>query len=108
MTRRQLCDIEREGINYDQIVILSPIRFQNSASNLLTGTPVTLDPYNRKQAVFFSTIHSFKGLESSVVILTDIDTLTDEARMNILYVGMTRAKSALYILAQEKVAKLLR
>lgn len=100
--------LEREGINYDQIVILSPIRFQNSASNLLTGTPVTLDPNNRKQAVFFSTIHSFKGLESPVVILTDIDTLTDEARMNILYVGMTRAKSALYILAQEKVAKLLR
>ena len=47
-------------------------------------------------------------MESPVVILTDIVSLDDDAHMNILYVGMTRAKSALYILAQEKTAKLLR
>ena len=100
--------LRREGIDVGQITLLSPIRFRNSASSLITGTPVSPDVADRGKAVFFSTIHSFKGLESPVVILTDIDTLADEARMNILYVGMTRAKSALYILAQEKIANQLR
>ena len=103
-----LRNLHREGIPYNQIVVLSPIRLQNAAGSLITETPVTSDPNEKDRAVFSSTIHSFKGLESPVVILTDIDTLSDEARMNILYVGMTRAKSALYILAQEKVAKQLR
>ena len=100
--------LRREGIDVGQITLLSPIRFRNSASSLITGTPVSPDAADREKAVFFSTIHGFKGLESPVVILTDIDTLADEARMNILYVGMTRAKSALYILAQEKIANQLR
>ena len=100
--------LQREGISYNQIVILSPFRLQNAVCSLVTATPVTSDPNEKNKAVFASTIHSFKGLESPVVILTDIDSLTDEIRRNILYVGMTRAKSALYILAQEKVARQLR
>jgi superfamily I DNA/RNA helicase len=95
----------REGIKSEQIVILSPIRYSNSAASLITECVVSELPVNN--AVFYSTIHGFKGLESPVIILTDIDNLTDDARMNILYVGMTRAKSALYILAQEKTAKQL-
>lgn len=100
--------LDREGVTREQIVILSPTRFQNSVASLIENTPITNSINDRESAVFFSTIHSFKGLESPVVILTDIDSLSDEKRMNVLYVGMTRAKSALYILAQEKAAKLLR
>ena len=95
----------REGIKPEQIAILSPIRFSNSAASMVTECVVSEQPGNN--TVFYSTIHGFKGLESPVIILTDIDNLADEARMNILYVGMTRAKSALYILAQEKTAKQL-
>ncbi len=98
----------REGIPFEHITILSMIRFQNSACSLVTGTPVTTDSARKKEAVYFSTIQGFKGLESPVVILTDIDTLSEEVKMNILYVGMTRAKSALYILAKEEAAKQLR
>ena len=95
----------REGIESKQIAILSPIRFSNSAARLITEYGIS-ERYGGN-TVFYSTIHGFKGLESPVVILTDIDNLTDEARMNVLYVGMTRAKSALYILAHEKTAKQL-
>lgn len=95
----------REGIESKQIAILSPIRFSNSAASLITEYGIS-ERYGGN-TVFYSTIHGFKGLESPVVILTDIDNLTDEARMNVLYVGMTRAKSALYILAHEKTAKQL-
>ena len=100
--------LKREGIASDQIVILSTQRFQNSAASLVTETVISTGADRPKESVFFSTVHSFKGMESPVVILTDIVSLEDDAHMNILYVGMTRAKSALYILAQEKTAKLLR
>lgn len=95
----------REGVAPEQIVILSTIRFSNSAASMVTEFKISDRRDSGKETIFFSTIHSFKGLESPVVILSDIDNLTDEARMNILYVGMTRAKSALYILTHEKTAK---
>lgn len=97
----------REGIEPQQITILSPIRFSNSAASLVTECEVSEKQRSGENNIYYSTIHGFKGLESPVVILTDIDNLTDDARMNILYVGMTRAKSALYILVHEKTAKQL-
>ena len=97
----------REGIEPGQITVLSPIRFSNSAASMLAEYEISERQGDKKGAIFYSTIHGFKGLESPVIILTDIDNLSDEARMNILYVGMTRAKSALYILAHEKTAKQL-
>lgn len=99
--------LSREGIQPKQIAILSPVRFSNSAASLVTEYEITEEHDAKGNGCFYSTIQGFKGLESSVVILTDIDNLTDDARMNILYVGMTRAKSALYILAHEKTAKQL-
>ena len=95
----------REGVEPGQISVLSPIRFSNSAASLVTECQIS--EAHEDNAIFYSTIHGFKGLESPVIILTDIDNLSDEARMNVLYVGMTRAKSALYILAHEKTAKQL-
>ena len=95
----------REGILPEQIVILSPVRFDNSVCGLVTGIPISRDPDSRKGSVLFSTIQGFKGLESSVVILTDIHQLSEEQQMKNLYVGMTRAKSKLYVLVQEKDAK---
>ena len=100
--------LEREGVHPEQIAILSPVRYQNSAASLISNSLITTVISERKSAVYFSTVHSFKGLESPVVVLTDIDSLDNDLRMNILYVGMTRAKSALYILAQEKAARQLR
>lgn len=97
----------RDGIKGESIVILSPVRFQKSAAALVTETPIS-DTAGAGDAVLFSTIHGFKGMESTVVILTDIDSLESEERMNLLYVGMTRAKHLLYILAQEKAAMKLR
>lgn len=43
------------------------------------------------------TIQGFKGLESDVVILVGIDK-TAFNRTELLYVGATRAKAALYLL----------
>ena len=95
--------LKDEGIEQEDITILSPVRFDYSATSSVTDYLVTTQIENRKEAIYFSTIQGFKGLESPVVVLTDISDLSSEERKNLLYVGMTRAKSALYILAKEDV-----
>lgn len=54
-------------------------------------------------AISASTISGFKGLENEIIILTDLpplDPLTDWGRA-VLYVGMTRARSKLFMLVDE-------
>ncbi len=53
----------------------------------------------------FSTIHGFKGLENSYIILTDIHRISDDEFRSLLYVGMSRAKVGLIILMDERARK---
>ncbi|WP_205960680.1 ATP-binding domain-containing protein [Ramlibacter rhizophilus] len=43
------------------------------------------------------TVQRFKGLESPVVILWGIDGVAAQGRQELLYVGMSRAKSILLV-----------
>lgn len=52
--------------------------------------------------ITFSTIHGFKGLENSYIILTDIDRISNDEFKSLLYVGMSRAKVGLIILINER------
>ena len=47
-----------------------------------------------------STVFKFKGMESHVVVLTDVDTLATARDRRKAYVGMTRAKYDLFVLGQ--------
>lgn len=96
----------KEQIPFDDIVILSASRFDGSVASDLT-IPVSTERKNRKGKLLFSTIHSFKGLESPIVILVDFDNLNYDQRMNLLYVGMTRARSALYMVVSDKARQTL-
>ena len=53
-----------------------------------------------KTTVLIDTIQRFKGLESPVVILWGLDTIDLSKRQELLYVGMSRAKSLLIIVGQ--------
>ena len=54
-----------------------------------------------------STVFKFKGMESHVVILTDVDALTTTRDRRKAYVGMTRAKYDLYVLGQPEALALI-
>ncbi|PJF27182.1 MAG: hypothetical protein CUN52_14885, partial [Phototrophicales bacterium] len=43
-------------------------------------------------------IYSYKGLESSVVILTELDKAKDEVRDILIYVGISRAKNHVIVI----------
>ena len=96
----------KEQIRLDDIAMLSCSRFEKSVACEIS-VPVSTDRKNREGKVLFSTIHSFKGLESPIVLLVDFDSLDYDQRMNLLYVGMTRARSGLYLVVSDKARQTL-
>ena len=96
--------LEREGVSKSEITVLSPLTFKNSVAMQLDSV---ISATRSDKHIFFSTIQAFKGLESPVIILTDIESLDRESQKHLLYVGMTRAKTLLYILANKTVSKYL-
>ena len=101
----------RDGVPVDDIVVLSPRRLENSALGSIeqiSGIPIadcsrSLD--TGQGCLRFSTIHSFKGLESNVTVIVDVDEVDDERSQSLLYVGMSRARGLLILLVHEKARR---
>lgn len=101
-----LHDLQRDGVTADQIVVLSPLRFENSVANRVRngGFPivdVTEAGLSTPRAVSFATVQAFKGMEARVVVLTDLRGIEDSDRQSLLYVAMSRARTALVMLVHE-------
>ncbi|WP_241302169.1 nuclease-related domain-containing DEAD/DEAH box helicase [Burkholderia stabilis] len=59
---------------------------------------------NSAQAiVHYGSVYAYKGMESPVVILTDVEELDGDQAAALLYVGMTRARLALHVLMNERL-----
>jgi len=85
----------------EDVVILSPVRNPLAINDLPVGDPwlKNLSPRRQPGKSWYTTIHGFKGLESPVVILIEIEDIISEAGKSLLYIGMTRATERLFILA---------
>lgn len=85
----------------NDIMILSTRAFENSILVRVldrVGHKIEkFDPYRQsgRDTICFSTIHAFKGLDTKVAILIDIESLEREEDKRLLYVGLTRARSLL-------------
>jgi superfamily I DNA/RNA helicase len=86
------------GYEYSDIVILS-LKTENdsifSTINKISGIPITRERTN--SSVLFTTASKFKGLESRVIIITDIDEscFADEEKKRLFYVACSRATQRL-------------
>jgi len=88
------------------VVILSRYRLEQSAAASLTNTAgFRIQPADapalanaRKPTFFFATAQAFKGMESKIVVLCDVDRIEDEEDRSLLYVAMSRARSLLTVL----------
>ena len=107
-----LQSLVKERIPVDNIMLLSPLRLENSSLagvDRILGFPVIDVAHGmtsiRLDALKFSTIHSFKGLESQVVIILDIDAVDGEQSQSLLYVAMSRARSLLILMINERSRK---
>jgi hypothetical protein len=96
-----------EGIAPNDVVILSPRRLDSSSLGGVTEIgglalrDASADQRIGDKAIAFSTIHAFKGLESAVVIVIDIEQVDSEEMRSLLYVGMSRARSLLVLMIKE-------
>ena len=97
----------RDGVNASEIVILSPVRRESSCVRFVEDYTIADSNHAGKNELRFCTIQGFKGLESPVIIITDVENVFGSAYLNLLYVGITRARGALYIFASEHAYKKL-
>lgn len=100
-----------DGIQPSDIVLLSPKSWDMSVASRL-GAVRNISIVNvpaasqlPPRAIHWSTIHAFKGMESPVVMIVDLDLADQVARQSLLYVAMSRARSHLVLLANESLRK---
>jgi superfamily I DNA/RNA helicase len=55
-----------------------------------------------EDSITFSTIQAYKGLENTVIIMTDVESFDHE---QLMYVGLSRARSGLFILESNEARK---
>ncbi len=96
----------REKIPLNEITILTPLSRRNSnlwLSDGFRGVRYTDQLPTRPDQVHCNTIHAFKGLESSVVILAEVDQWSNRPKDldPLLYVACSRAKNHLVVLLPE-------
>ena len=99
-------NLVQEGISIENVVVLSPRRLENSALarvDNISGYPVTdrLWECGEAPSLQFATVHAFKGMESQVVIVVDIDALKGVEPESNLYVAMSRARSLLILMVNQ-------
>lgn len=104
----ELKKISDEGIPFNEMVILSPKKFENSCSKTLSFYPIkeikTAKEVCEIQKYFgFATVRSYKGMEANYILITDIEDLSSEVAKSLLYVGMTRARYGLILLISEAI-----
>lgn len=80
----------------ENIVLLSIKSDSKSIANRLKSSVYKPEKYSMSKSgdkvLRYSSVQAFKGLESPVIILTDIDSIKTDYDKSILYVGMSRAK----------------
>jgi nuclease-like protein/UvrD-like helicase family protein/AAA domain-containing protein len=96
--------LRESGQKVSEVVILGPRRRETS----LVGNTPSIGGWAirdlaeaRPGDVAYSTIHAFKGLERSVVIIIDAEAASVDESDALLYVAMSRARLRLFILAPQ-------
>jgi hypothetical protein len=94
-----------EGLGGAEIAVLSP-----RADRSCLAAQVTKEPWrSRLRArcestggqIPYASIHAFKGLEASAVVVTDVEHLAGDVAVDLFYVAVTRALHRLTILVHE-------
>lgn len=94
--------IHQEGLAPSDIVVLSPVGQQRSVipeGYTIGNLKLSWGETASQQTVCCSTIHGYKGLESPVVILCELEKAYAGKRDELLYVGMSRARNHLVVVS---------
>lgn len=103
---RYILNLVEQGMKPKDLVLLSKKKFQNTELPIIRGYDFRelkccddltgIEPFFR-----FSTIQGFKGMESSYVVVTDVEELINEDEKCLLYVAMSRSRYGLALFINE-------
>jgi superfamily I DNA/RNA helicase len=101
-----IADLQRQGFAIDDIVILSPRRDSACVASTISekslqGRMAPYDSAQRKGHFRYCSIQSFKGMEASAVIVTDIERVSQPEATALFYIAATRALHRLVLLVDE-------
>lgn len=82
-------------ISPKKISILSPVKREKSVVSEITDFDIRDYKTYSNNKLSFCTIQSFKGLENSIIILVDVDTISNK---QLMYVALSRARTGLYVI----------
>ena len=94
-------DLIGSGISSKKITILSPVKRESSIIGKIEKVKIANYKAEGNETINFSTIHSFKGLENTIIIITDITNFSDT---QLMYVAFSRAVAGLYVLTSKEAA----
>ena len=94
-----LLSLRDQHVSLQKITILSPFTWERSIASQIEDFDIKPFGIDHNNGITFSTIQSFKGLENTIIVLTDIDSIKDS---KLLYVALSRAKVMLYVVESEK------
>ncbi|NEB20233.1 nuclease-related domain-containing DEAD/DEAH box helicase [Streptomyces coelicoflavus] len=101
---KHLARLHADGFAPDEIVVLS-VRGHGSAAQLCADPRWSrqLAPFAklRSGSIGYGTVHAFKGLDASAVIVTDIEEIKDSRSEALFYIASSRARDDLTIIARD-------
>jgi len=103
---QQLQKLSSSKLPLNELVIISPRKFEKSCSDSVQGFSIREIKNNSEisptQNFYgFATIQSYKGMESNYIFITDVEDLSSEIAKSLLYVGMSRARYGLILFIGE-------
>lgn len=103
--KKILGELRRKNFTSSDIMILSPRKRQESIIGVLDSDKFIIGDIGddvKSYRALFSTIQAFKGLESKIVVIVDIENYNDT---KLMYVGLSRARSKMYIIESTQASK---
>jgi len=109
--RGVLDGLRKEGARPESVAVLTAQRNTDMWQRREFGEWVLYGRDHPDGNVLLDTIHNFKGQDSAIVVLCElegVDGRTQEDLATLLYVGCSRAKVVLVVIAPESISALLR
>jgi hypothetical protein len=100
--RRWIGEFKAQGYRPSEITLLSFRTDRSSAAARLQAAGHKILPVRQAgSAMSYASIHSFKGMENKVIILTDVVLGNQDFHRDLFYTGMTRATECVRILCEK-------
>lgn len=99
-----LKNLRSEKVDLTDVVFLAPKKYSNSILDEM-GIEVNElgDNFDANSPLpRYATIQGFKGLDSKIVILVDVDNISKKNFSRFMYIAGTRARTLLYVVASEE------